>query len=656
MSDLIGLKKNMPYQMLIKIFKSVLESEDGIENVDRILNTSDFHLINCLFQAQAENKKSLSLMNTRLWLEILSSMGYGPRNTFNPANKTFNWHNSIIEYQRNMITKCLYTSRVHDLLDCLRVRDPMAPIAILLLQRYIRTRDDPDERNFLSGRQPRLQLRNDTFHNYLNQWTQGQIIYPAIKYWDVRRVTNVTTIINLNFDLTYWDDSVIIKILKLDLESEDGIERLDTLLNIQNFKLINCLFQAQPKNNKSLSLMNTRLWLRILSSMGYSRINNFNPANRKFEWHDSIIEYQINVISNYLYKSRVHDLIDCLREGDRLAAFLLERLANQTTDTYERDFLLGRQPIQDIIQFRNDTFHNFLNQWILGQNQWILRENQWILRQIIAPPIKYWDVRNVTNMRALFYGVDRITDPDALVPPVAPVAPLPPPPPNFNRNFDLTYWDVSKVTNMFAMFANKNQLIFTGLENWNTSRVTDMGHMFIHTTTNSDISKWDVSRVTNMTNMFEVSDHESYHPQTYFNQDIGRWDTRRVTNMSGMFFGARAFNQDIGRWNTSRVTNMFSMFSYARVFNQPLHWDTSRVENMKHMFRGATAFNQVLNWNVNRVTYDLEYSDYRDMFLGSMGSITDERKEERREIRPSRTERIRRSRLIRIGTQEMLQE
>jgi surface protein len=399
--------------------------------------------------------------------------------------------------------------------------------------------------------------------------------------------------IHLNFqgvNLEHLPPPLIIKILKRVLEDENDIERIDILLNIQNFKIIDCLFQIQPK---LLSLMNTRLWLRILSSMGYSGRNHFNTPTT-FEWHSSVIEYQRNLITRRLYRNRVHDLIDCVREGNPMARFLLQRLYIRAIDPVEREFLSGRQ---QRIQPRNDTFHNLLNQWLRGQ--------------IICPPIKYWDVRKVRNMRAIFYGVDQINF-DI----------------NLDRHFDLTYWDVSRVTNMTSMFINKNQLIFTGLENWNTSRVTNMSYMFLNTTTNSDISNWDVSRVTDMSFMFDVDDHDLYYPQTYFNQNIKRWDTRRVTNMAGMFLGARDFNQNIGRWNTSRVTNMSYMFNGAIAFNQDIgRWDTSRVENMRGMFRGATAFNQVLNWNVIRLTHDVD----NGMFRGSMGSITEERKEERRE-------------------------
>ena len=187
----------------------------------------------------------------------------------------------------------------------------------------------------------------------------------------------------------------VIVILKKLLKQDDGIEIFDRLFNMHNYHIINCLLLAQ--NKKSLCLMDTRSWIMCLYSMGYDgELNTFNPENRRYIWDKSNIAYQKNVIDNYLYTSRVHDLIDCLREGNQIARSLLQRLYNQTTDPYERAFLLGRQPVQDRIQFTNDTLSNYLDHWIRGI--------------IIGPTIKYWDVRDVTNMSRLFEVINGVTN------------------------------------------------------------------------------------------------------------------------------------------------------------------------------------------------------------------------------------------------------
>ena len=377
--------------------------------------------------------------------------------------------------------------------------------------------------------------------------------------------------------LEHLPKDILIVTLNSLLKQERGIEIFDTLFNIGNFKLIDCLFLAQ--NKKSLCLIRTRLWLNCLHSMGYDcQSNRFNLANKTFNWLDNvIIEYQQNVIDNCLYTSRVHDLIDCLREGDPIARSLLERLANRTTDPYERDFLLGHQPVAHQIQFTNDDWRNNVKKYLYQWNRGIIRG---------GPPIKYWDVRSVTNMPRLFDS--SVTNINVL---------------------DLTYWDVSKIIDMEAMFNNDTGIIFTGLTNWNTCRVKKMNYMFaFNSRFNSDISNWDVSKVTNMESMFSNAIN--------FNQDIRGWDTSRVNDMSAMFAGATAFNQDIGGWDTSNVRLMSRMFSRAKTFNQYIgRWNISRVMDMFEMFEGAVSFNQALPW-------DLRSCRIRNnMFAGSNGRL-----------------------------------
>ena len=373
-------------------------------------------------------------------------------------------------------------------------------------------------------------------------------------------MNNLTYFSNSLESLPYQTIEVILQNL---LNQENSIEIVDALFNIPNFNVIKCLVSLQ--NKKSLCLMNTRIWILVLYSMGYNgRTNTFSSNRRTFEWGDSIIAYQKNIIDNCLYTSRVHDLID-LREESQMARFLLRVLYNRAIDPYERAFLLGRQPIQDRIQFTNNNVSVYLYQWIRGE--------------ITGPPIKYWDVRGVTNMFALFHAVRRVVK---------------------TLNLDLTYWDVSKVTNMSSMFdINNNRITFTGLTNWNTCRVTNMSHMMANNSFNSDISNWDVSKVQNMHSMFFSS--------VFFNQNIGDWDTGRVTDMSKMFASARSFNQNIGDWDTSKVTNMSGMFSDAIAFNQNIgRWDTGRVTDMSAMFVNAITFDQDIggrngSWDTSKV-------------------------------------------------------
>ena len=331
----------------------------------------------------------------------------------------------------------------------------------------------------------------------------------------------------------------------------------------------------------------TLSWLYTINSMGFNReTHSFDYSKRFLEWKIENITYQKNIIDNLLYTSRVHDLLDLSRQGNQLAGILLKRLADQVTDKYEYNFLLGKEKY---LSFTNENVRDYLKRWISGNIQ-------------DSNPIKYWDVRKVTNMKELFlfYNVKISPDKDVL---------------------DLTYWDVSSVTDMSSMFRNV-KFILTGIKNWNTKNVKDMSYMFDGLDTfNEDIGSWNTSNITNMNGMFSgatsfnqnigdwittnVTDMgHMFYSATSFNQDIGWWDTGNVGYMNNMFYNATSFNQDIGEyWDTGNVMDMSRMFYKANLFNQDIEfWDTSNVTNMSYMFEGATSFNQNIGkWDTSNV-------------------------------------------------------
>ena len=65
-------------------------------------------------------------MYTRNWLLLIHNMGYNPNsNTFvRPVNVIgFEWRPDMVNYNMTMVNERRYTSRVHDLLDIVRL-DP----------------------------------------------------------------------------------------------------------------------------------------------------------------------------------------------------------------------------------------------------------------------------------------------------------------------------------------------------------------------------------------------------------------------------------------------------------------------------------------------------------------------------------------------------
>ena len=134
--------------------------------------------------------------------------------------------------------------------------------------------------------------------------------------------------------------------------------------------------------------------------------------------------------------------------------------------------------------------------------------------------------------------------------------------------FDLTNLNIDNVTSFRGLFndSGSNTGITTvtimGIENWDTSRITDMGDMFqmigrnANTVIIGDLSKWDVSNVTNMAYMFAGA---AENANSFRLLGLENWDTSKVTNMSYMFdsTGAKSnnFHLDLSRWKVTQISN-----------------------------------------------------------------------------------------------------
>ena len=161
------------------------------------------------------------------------------------------------------------------------------------------------------------------------------------------------------------------------------------------------------------------------------------------------------------------------------------------------------------------------------------------------------------------------------------------------------------------------------IQNWDTSRVTNMNNLFGdynpycdgNSTWNDVVAfpadaftKWDVSKVTDMSYAFQGA--------VSFNGNLSTWDTSMVIDMTGMFSNASSYRGCISTRQTSKVTSMDSMFNLAMSFYCDIStWDTSQVSTFDNMFNGASSFRHELCWNTSRAVT-------RGMFYGSYGSFS----------------------------------
>lgn len=149
-------------------------------------------------------------------------------------------------------------------------------------------------------------------------------------------------------------------------------------------------------------------------------------------------------------------------------------------------------------------------------------------------------------------------------------------------------WNVSTITNMSEMFSEA-RIFNADISDWDITNVRLFIGMFNTAKSfNKSLDKWKnkigtgsliADQSVNMAKMFY--DAES------FNGNIQNWDTSRVSDMSLMFGLTRSFNQDLSRWNVSQ-TNIGGMFDGAVAFNQNLgSWIPKNGSWLGNLFNGS---------------------------------------------------------------------
>ena len=172
--------------------------------------------------------------------------------------------------------------------------------------------------------------------------------------------------------------------------------------------------------------------------------------------------------------------------------------------------------------------------------------------------------------------------------------------------FDSSFANYTGLTNAENMFARmKNLTAINGMENFNTSRVTNMRQMFAycHALSSIDFSHFSTASVTDMNYMF----HECVALQSL---DLSSFSTKNVKSMEGLFGSCqRLVSINLSSFNTSNVTAMYGMFQQcSRLTNVDLSsFNTANVTDMWCMFQNC---------------YDLQSLDLRGF---NMAKVADTR-------------------------------
>lgn len=186
--------------------------------------------------------------------------------------------------------------------------------------------------------------------------------------------------------------------------------------------------------------------------------------------------------------------------------------------------------------------------------------------------------------------------------------------------------DASK---MFVHIYKLNEI--EGIEDWNTSKTTDINYMFYNAGLESDsfsidLSSWDTSNIENMEAAFATIGKAA---TTWSIGDLSGWNTSSVKNFSYTFYqaGYSATSWTIGTlsgWNTSSATTMTFMFSGAGFSSNSFQlnltsWNVSNVQDTSFMFNNAGysattwSVGTLASWSTGNVTSMIKmfaYSGY----------------------------------------------
>ena len=178
------------------------------------------------------------------------------------------------------------------------------------------------------------------------------------------------------------------------------------------------------------------------------------------------------------------------------------------------------------------------------------------------------------------------------------------------KELDINNWNTSRVTDISGMFNGCSRIETIKLDNIDTGNVLYMGSVFngCNSLVNIDVSKWNTGKVIHMSEMF-------YNCKLLTKIDVSKWNTSNVQGMRNLFSGCSSLTElDVSKWDTSSATTMSNMFNEcSKLANIDVsNFKTSNVANMTNMFRNCKLLENidVNGFDTSNVT-NMNY-----MFLG----------------------------------------
>ena len=183
-------------------------------------------------------------------------------------------------------------------------------------------------------------------------------------------------------------------------------------------------------------------------------------------------------------------------------------------------------------------------------------------------------------------------------------------------SISLENFNTSKVTNMSHMFFSCESLTSLNVSSFNTSNVTNMGSMFsgCSSLTSLNLSNFNTSNVTNMSYMFDECSKLT-------SLNLSNFNTSNVTNMQRMFFKcSKLASLNLSNFNTSNVTNMVAIFNNCQSLTSLdlSNFDTRNVTEMAQMFYHCSSLT-----SLNLSSFDMSKVTNTTIMLGDCSKLTE---------------------------------